>query len=370
MATDDKKYQVFVSSTYDDLREERQEVMHALLELDCIPSGMELFPAANEDQWSLIRGVIDDCDYYIVIIGGRYGSIGPQGLSYTEMEYRYAVESGKPVAAFLHGNPGIISASNTEKTDEGKQKLEAFRELVRKKICKNWTTAHELGSVVSRSLVALRKQHPGIGWVRGDKIASSSTATEILRLRSRIDELQAELAQSSTQVPIGAEKLAHGAEIFEVGVEYITWKDDVNYTWDHTVDLTWDDLFFAVGPLLMHEATTIAIRRRLEKEIERKVTAAFKEPDGASLDEDHKGHEIFGDITVSVTELETIIVQFAALGYIAHSAKSRSIKDRGDYWTLTPYGNTVMNQLRAVPAGGRAQVMSTSGTGNSESDPT
>jgi len=51
----DKRYQVFVSSTYADLQEERQEVMQALLELDCIPAGMELFPAANEDQWTLIR---------------------------------------------------------------------------------------------------------------------------------------------------------------------------------------------------------------------------------------------------------------------------------------------------------------------------
>lgn len=48
--------------------------------------GMELFPAANEDQWTLIKGVIDDCDYYIVVIGGRYGSVSDIRLSYTEIE--------------------------------------------------------------------------------------------------------------------------------------------------------------------------------------------------------------------------------------------------------------------------------------------
>src|SRR5262245_66384301 len=74
--------------------EERQEVMQALLELDCIPAGMELFPAADEDQWTLIKRVIDDCDYYIVIIAGRYGSLGPDGKSYTTMEYEYWVASG------------------------------------------------------------------------------------------------------------------------------------------------------------------------------------------------------------------------------------------------------------------------------------
>ena len=62
------KYQVFVSSTYKDLLEERQEVIQALLELDCIPVGMELFPATDDDQWTLIKRLIDDCDYYILII--------------------------------------------------------------------------------------------------------------------------------------------------------------------------------------------------------------------------------------------------------------------------------------------------------------
>ena len=79
----EKRYQVFVSSTYADLREERQRVIQALMEMDCIPSGMELFPAADEEQWHFIRKVIDDCDYYLLIIGGRYG-LTPEGLSYTE----------------------------------------------------------------------------------------------------------------------------------------------------------------------------------------------------------------------------------------------------------------------------------------------
>ena len=100
MITTDKRYQVFVSSTYDDLQDERKEVMQALLELDCIPAGMELFPASSEDQWSLIKRVIDDCDYYILIIGGRYGSVGPEGISYTQMEFEYALKTGKPIISF------------------------------------------------------------------------------------------------------------------------------------------------------------------------------------------------------------------------------------------------------------------------------
>jgi hypothetical protein len=87
----DKRYQVFVSSTYTDLKEERWKAIQAVIELDCIPAGMELFPAIDEEQFEFIKKVIDDCDYYILIIGGRYGSTTSEGISYTEKEYDYAV---------------------------------------------------------------------------------------------------------------------------------------------------------------------------------------------------------------------------------------------------------------------------------------
>src|SRR5207249_4555795 len=149
----DKRYQVFVSSTYEDLQKERQGVIQALLELDCIPAGMELFPAADEDQWSLIKKVIDDSDYFIVIVGGRYGAIGSSGISYTQMEYEYAVNQGKPVIGFVHKDPGSIPANRTEQSEDGRRKLDEFRRLVKQKMCKYWSTGDELAAVVGRSMV-------------------------------------------------------------------------------------------------------------------------------------------------------------------------------------------------------------------------
>src|SRR5438552_17220421 len=101
----DKRYQVFVSSTYADLKKERQKVIQALMEMDCIPAGMELFPAADEEQFAFIKKVIDDCDYYLLVIGGRYGSLTSKGISYTEQEYDYAVSSDLKVVALLHESP-------------------------------------------------------------------------------------------------------------------------------------------------------------------------------------------------------------------------------------------------------------------------
>lgn len=86
----DARYQVFVSSTYEDLREERQQATQAILEMNHMPAGMELFPASDLSQWELIKTVINESDYYVVIVGGRYGSIHKTaGLSFTELEYDY-----------------------------------------------------------------------------------------------------------------------------------------------------------------------------------------------------------------------------------------------------------------------------------------
>ncbi len=137
----EKRYQVFVSSTFTDLIDERRAVMQALLELDCIPAGMELFPASDEDSWTLIQQVIDDCDYYLVIVGGRYGSMDPNGVGYTEKEYDYAVASGKHVLGFVHADPGSIPAKHTEKDVHLSAKLEAFRHKVQQKQCKHWMDA-------------------------------------------------------------------------------------------------------------------------------------------------------------------------------------------------------------------------------------
>ena len=92
----DKRYQVFISSTYSDLKEERSKVMQTIMSLDCIPAGMELFPANDTDQFDFIKKIIDDCDYYILIVGGRYGTISDDGISYTEKEFDYAIDKKIP----------------------------------------------------------------------------------------------------------------------------------------------------------------------------------------------------------------------------------------------------------------------------------
>lgn len=99
-----KKYQIFISSTFTDLINERQASVEAILKKGHIPAGMELFSANNKSQWEVIKKWIDDSDIYVLLLGGRYGSIDNEtGLSYTEMEFNYAIEKGKPFFALILG---------------------------------------------------------------------------------------------------------------------------------------------------------------------------------------------------------------------------------------------------------------------------
>ncbi len=96
-----KKLQVFVSSTYTDLIEERQAAVEAILDAGHIPAGMELFKA-GKSQMKTIKKWIDESDVYMLILGGRYGSIEKEsGLSYTELEYKYALSKKMPIFAIV-----------------------------------------------------------------------------------------------------------------------------------------------------------------------------------------------------------------------------------------------------------------------------
>lgn len=339
----DKRFQVFVSSTYEDLQEERQEVIQALLELDCIPSGMELFPAADEDQWSLIKNVIDDCDYYLLIVGGRYGSTNDEGTSYTEMEYRYALDQGKPIISFLHKSPGDLAAKRTEKTAKGKKSLEDSRDLAKKKMCQFWETPADLGSKVSRSVMKLIKASPAIGWVRADQLLSEDASQEILSLRRQIEQLEGQLEAAQTSAPAGTEGLSQGDDntTLKYSFEAVGDYGFKSGSYRAETDLSWNEIFYTLSPHMIDEAA--------EKELMSAISSRIADEKSEALYENNDfGGDRITNFRINGDSFQTLKVQFKALGLITKSVRNRSVKDKDTYWTLTPYGDTVMSRLRAI----------------------
>jgi hypothetical protein len=179
-------YSVFVSSTYEDLREERAAVQKALLQLHCMPIGMELFGSADEETWEFIKRQIEECDYYVAIVADKYGSTAPDGSSYTEKEYDYARELKKPVLAFVHRDRKSIRRDRTEEDPEKRPKLEAFIQKLLRSPVAFFNSPYDLAAEVAVSFVNLRDRRPAVGFIRANQIPDLKDFTVILEENSRL----------------------------------------------------------------------------------------------------------------------------------------------------------------------------------------
>ena len=319
----DKKYQVFVSSTYDDLQEERKAVMESLLQMNCFPVGMEYFNAADESQWEVIKQLIDECDYYVLIIAGRYGSIEEStDKSYTQKEFEYAVSKGVPIISFLHKDPNSLPKSKTEQERESEEKLDAFKEDVKKRLCKFWTNSDQLASQVVLSLTSLIKSKPRVGWVKADQVNAESSK-EILKLREQIDALNATIQELEDKAPEGTDDLQQGED--EVTILYSS-----SLYGHQSFKYTWNRIISALAPHMINECSEHKLKLALHNIVEQNES------------------DLFSYNTLSEESFQTIKVQLIALGIIKPSTKKHSTTDTNTYWTLTPYGNKMMMRLKAI----------------------
>lgn len=169
-----KKLQVFVSSTYVDLKFERQAAVEAILSAEHIPAGMELFAAGSDSQFETIKRWIDESDVYMLILGGRYGSVEPKkSLSYTELEYDYAVSKEKPLFAvvitdtLLDQKVKIDGRAVIE--NEHQAELKRFREKVLKRMVKFFDKSEDIQLAVHTTLADFIKRYEFKGWIPGDE---------------------------------------------------------------------------------------------------------------------------------------------------------------------------------------------------------
>lgn len=166
-----RKYQVFVSSTREDLKEERMDIVEEILKSDCIPAGMELWPPSGKTQWEIIKRVIDESDYYLLIIAGRYGSVTKnekgEEVSFTEMEYDYALQIGKPILALINSAPDELPRNKTETSEIMKIKLDAFREKAKQgRMVGFWKSREEFRSAAIHAIENAKIDFPKGGWIR------------------------------------------------------------------------------------------------------------------------------------------------------------------------------------------------------------
>ena len=196
-----RKLQVFISSTFEDLKAERQAAVAAVLKAGHIPAGMELFTAGDKSQMAVIEKWIDQSDVYMLILGGRYGSVEPTtNVSYTELEYDYAVQQGKRLFAVVidkiyleekvkvYGT-GFIELSNPKE-------LELFRNKVLSNMSSFFKDDKDIKLCVHESLSDLSDDASLVGWVSASEVIDAQILQEeIRRLTDENSKLSKELSQ-------------------------------------------------------------------------------------------------------------------------------------------------------------------------------
>ncbi len=317
----EKRYQIFVSSTFADLEIGRKKISEAILGLEHFPAGMEIFPASDAIQWDFISRVILECDYYIIVLGGRYGSLSPDGIGYTEMEFDFAVEHQIPIIALVHKDPENIDKGSRETDTALLTKFRAFREKVTAtRMVKMWDTQDELGGLAIMSLTHAFKQSPREGWIRASKAASEEQLLEISSLhkenRSLLNQLQV-IKEESQETPL-VEDLQDTTKEFTVVINF----GEHGYVFEDTQEIliTWANLWGLIGPVARMSTDRYTLKTKVSERL-------FTTPnDNGSIVEDHC--------------FDVIEAQFEALGYWA--------LDQNHELDLTELGNRKIREMLVV----------------------
>lgn len=351
----EKRYQIFISSTYTDLKEEREKVMYAVMRLNHIPAGMELFPAVDEEQFTYIKRVIDMSDYYILIIGGRYGSLSEEGLSYTEKEYDYAVLQKKKVIALLHKSPDKIPVGKSDITNELREKLTVFRKKIETggKLVSYWETADELSAMAMSALVNTINLFPAEGWIRANTITNPEAYKELNEVRKELQILKEENDKYSTLIQQEdlIQKFKWVNEILCLTINYNIYSNGNLYNdaigkGNSEIKISWSDLLLfllpSVSSPLDEDSVYLNVNNNLRKLID------ISENDkaiGNHIGSIHLDRNNFSEIKIRLMGNEIIYATLKVGKVVEEYGYVNHIND-SVIWSLSPLGAKLYTQLQ------------------------
>lgn len=323
-----KKYQVFVSSTYQDLKDEREQVIKAVLEMGHIPVGMEMFSAADDEQWKIITRQIDEIDYYVVVVAHRYGSVTSDGIGYTEKEFDYAISKGVPVLGFVIDDTAPWPKSKHEEDVKGQKKLVEFKKKIKGRLIQFWKNKEDLHGKFSISLMKAITANPRTGWVRANEVAGPEVTKELTRLssenaalRDQLDVLKRAGEGHQDEVRSAIRVLSNNSRTFKIR-KTSKWEDATSYT------CSLADIFHYSAPNLISENSSLGVAQNIALKL--------------------SGTGYHASWPMGSNIVSDMIADMAALDLIEPSKKKHSVKDQDDYWSLTRLGKQVLKEFRKV----------------------
>ncbi len=189
----------FISSTFTDLKHERQIITQLFKALNIVPQALDTRPASNNSSKSeIIRG-IRESDFIVLIVANKYGTMdknftGSDKKSITWWEYDIAMNSGKSIIPIFK-NGAVENDNNAEKAEL----LNRFKNLLTTRHSPQYfDTDEELYHKVLHSIIPAYRNHS----VR--EVETKSVLTiENERLKSEIQLLRSKLESEYNPPKLG-----------------------------------------------------------------------------------------------------------------------------------------------------------------------
>jgi hypothetical protein len=321
------KYQIFISSTYEDLREERDQVIKAVLEMGHIPVGMEMFSAADEEQWKIISRHIDESDYYVVLAAHRLGSLTPEGISYTRKEYEYARSSGIPCLGFIIDDGAKWPADRIDTDAHRRADLNAFKAVIREKPVSFWSAAEDLHGKVSIALSKAFTAQPREGWVRSSSLAGPEVTRELTRLSAENASLREQLSASQRAVAEEhREKQREVIKMLDNAKRSPSYRYRRQGEWLNDSEVTLYEVFQVLAPELIVERSINDLASTLAMQIRK--------------DNDQRWD------TVAHNQMKAMMADLMTLELVQPSTRKHPVSDDNEYWSLAPFGVELLKLVR------------------------
>jgi hypothetical protein len=185
---------VFISSTFLDLRPERDVVSDALEKSGFNVNALDVKPASNDSSKDQIIEGIKESDFVILIVGHCYGSIIPEmtssdRLSITRWEYVTAANRfRKDVLVFFKKPDGFYVEDDAKK----QALLQEFKSILRHRHnSKYFSTPEELACEIEKSLISVYRSGVKLlqEKLRNERDKTTKLSQEVEMLRRKLDLL-------------------------------------------------------------------------------------------------------------------------------------------------------------------------------------
>lgn len=345
---EERRYRVYLAHDANELPELAIRASSELIKHKCLPLGVGLSPSAFNDQWKVVKAMIDEADVVLLMLGTCYGELSPSGVSYVHMAYIYASTQGKLIIPLCQKKAKfhdihltelhkLIASYKIRWWSDEKQQLTELLSIIRQ--IRNLSTMgldladRSTGALpaVASSSNANKKTAEHVVKPMMEAIDSAPLLLENERLKQEVKKLQAQLASSSS-VPAAASNLpdldssvtlTYAAKVFSGGNFRA-----VNDEWT----MSWDEVFLAAAPHMLSPISEEKMRLVISAALATKVQEPLKR-------KYPNGHAV-ADVRLTSDAMHRIKIHLRSHSLIKEALHGRDIK-----WRLTEQGDSYLTKL-------------------------